>query len=95
MFASGLVEETAALLTAGYPAQLKALQTIGYREVIRMLRGECSFTAALADLQQATRRYAKRQLTWFRADPEIIWVDSLSDSDNMLKLIEQFHKEET
>jgi len=95
MFASGLVEETAALLAAGYPSQLKALQTIGYREVIRMLRGECSFTAALADLQQATRRYAKRQLTWFRADPEIIWVDSLSDSDNMLKLIEQFHKAET
>jgi len=57
-----------------------------------MLRGECSFQAALAEVQQATRRYAKRQLTWFRADPEIIWVDSLSESDKINKLIEQFHK---
>jgi len=94
MFASGLVEETAALLDAGYSAQLKALQTIGYREATRMLRGECSLQTALAEVQQATRRYAKRQLTWFRADAEIIWVDSLAESDKINKLTEQFHKAE-
>jgi tRNA dimethylallyltransferase len=91
MFASGLIEETAALLAAGYLPQLKALQTIGYREVIRLVQGECSSSEALAGVQQATRRYAKRQLTWFRADAEIIWVDSLSDSANIMKLIEKFH----
>lgn len=91
MFASGLIEETAALLAAGYAPQLKALQTIGYREAVRLLHGECTRQEALAEVQQATRRYAKRQLTWFRADPEIIWVDSLSDSGKINKLMEQFH----
>jgi tRNA dimethylallyltransferase len=91
MFAAGLVEETVALLAAGYTPQHKALQTIGYREATRLLAGECTRQEALADVQQATRRYAKRQLTWFRADPEIIWVDSLSDSGKINKLMEQFH----
>ena len=90
MLAGGLVEETAALLTAGYAPQLKSLQTIGYREAVRLLQGECSRDQALLELQQATRRYAKRQLTWFRADSEIIWVDSLSDFDNIKMLMAQF-----
>ena len=93
MLAGGLLEETAALLAAGYGSQLKALQTIGYREAVRLLNGECTRDEALADLQQATRRYAKRQLTWFRADSEIIWVDSLSDFDNIKMLMAQFHAE--
>lgn len=91
MLAQGLVEETAALLAAGYPPQLKTLQTIGYREALRLLRGECTAPAALQELQQATRRYAKRQLTWFRGDGEVIWVDSVTDSDKLAKLIDRFH----
>jgi tRNA dimethylallyltransferase len=91
MFADGLLEETAALLAAGYAPQLKALQSIGYREAVRVLQGECSVPTALAEVQQATRRYAKRQLTWFRADTENIWVDSLLDFDKIKKIIEQFH----
>lgn len=91
MFAEGLVAETRALLDAGYGPELKSLQTIGYREAVRLLQGVCSQTEALADLQQATRRYAKRQLTWFRADSEMIWVDSLRESDRIQMLIDQFH----
>ena len=91
MFAHGLVEETAALLAAGYPSHLKALQTIGYRESLRLLGGECTAAEALQELQQATRRYAKRQLTWFRADSEVIWVDSTTESAKIQKLIDQFH----
>lgn len=90
MFAGGLIEETERLL-ATYSPHLKTLQTIGYREALRLLQGDCTRAQALAELQQATRRYAKRQLTWFRADPEIIWVDSLSDSDKILTLIAQFY----
>ena len=56
MFAAGLVEETAGLLAAGYAPQLKALQTIGYREAVRLLAGGCTRQEALADVQQATRR---------------------------------------
>ena len=91
MLAGGLVEETAALLKAGYAAELKSLQAIGYRETVRLLCGTLSPDAALVELQQATRRYAKRQLTWFRADPQMIWVDSLRESDRIRMLIEQFH----
>ena len=87
----GLPEETAALLTAGYAPQLKALQTIGYREAVRLLTGKCTREEALGELQQATRRYAKRQLTWFRADSEIIWVDSAANFDNIIMLIDKFH----
>jgi len=91
MFAGGLLEETRALLAAGYSAEVKSLQTIGYREAVRLLNGACSPSEALSDLQQATRRYAKRQLTWFRADPQMIWVDSLRESDRIQMLIDQFH----
>ena len=91
MLDGGLIEETAALLAAGYAPHLKALQTIGYREAVRLLAGQCTRDQALADLQQATRRYAKRQLTWFRADSEMIWVDSVANFDNIQMLIDQFH----
>lgn len=91
MLDGGLVEETEALLRAGYDPHLKSLQTIGYRETIRLIEGKVSREGALAELQQATRRYAKRQLTWFRADSEMIWVDSAKDSDKIQTLIDQFH----
>ena len=91
MFAAGLVEETAALLAAGYSPELPALQTLGYRESVRLLQGCCTREQALEELQQATRRYAKRQLTWFRADQELIWVDSTRDSATIAAFIDQFH----
>lgn len=93
MFAGGLVEETATLLAAGYAADLKSLQTIGYREAVRLLTGACTGAEALAELQQATRRYAKRQLTWFRADSGMIWVDSGRSCANIAKLIESFQSQ--
>lgn len=92
MFSGGLLEETEDLLARGYAPELKAMQTIGYREAVKVLRGEITRDQALADLQQSTRRYAKRQLTWFRADPEMIWVDSVADSAKLRKLIWQFYE---
>jgi tRNA dimethylallyltransferase len=91
MFAGGLLEETATLLAAGYAPQLPALQTLGYREAVRVLQGTCTAEQALGELQQATRRYAKRQLTWFRADRQLIWVDSTKDSAKLQTFIDQFH----
>lgn len=91
MLDEGLIAETEALLAAGYDPRLKALQTIGYREVLRLITGKVSREEALAELQQATRRYAKRQLTWFRADSEMIWVDSAKDSDKIQTLMQKFH----
>ncbi len=90
MLDSGLVEETRGL-RARYGDELKALQTLGYREVLKYLRGECGHEKMLSDIQLYTRHYAKRQLTWFRKQPEIIWVDSSWESGRVLRSIEKFY----
>ena len=79
MFSSGLLDEAQSLLDQGFSRELKALQTIGYREAISYLRGESSLAAALDHTQQESRRYAKRQMTWFRKNNSIIMVDSLAE----------------
>jgi tRNA dimethylallyltransferase len=71
----GLVGEVRSLL-AQYDAALGPLQSIGYREIGGHVRGEVTLDAALDAMARATRRFAKRQLTWFRADPTIEWVDA-------------------
>jgi len=71
----GLIDEVRALLRAGYPRTLPALQAIGYREIGGHLEGALSWAEALALVRCNTRAYAKRQLTWFRADPRYQWVD--------------------
>lgn len=91
MFAAGLLEETRALLAQGYAAESKALQTIGYREATACLRGETTEDETIAAIQLATRRYAKRQLTWLRRDKSIIWVDYSRESARILSLIENFY----
>lgn len=91
MFSEGLLQEAQSLLAAGYDPQMKVLRTIGYRQAFALLRGEMSHAEALEDLKRSTRRYAKQQLTWFRHDPEIIWVDSSGDFVTIHELIEEFH----
>jgi len=91
MFTAGLLAETQELLNAGYSPRSKALQTIGYRQAVAVLNGECSEEQAQQDLVRATRRYAKQQLTWFRRDNSIIWLDSLADFVTIHKLIENFY----
>lgn len=89
MLAAGLIEEVEGLCDR-YGADLKSLQTLGYREVLNYLRGDCDREKMLHDIQLYTRHYAKRQLTWFRKDPEIIWVDSFWESGRVLRSIEDF-----
>jgi tRNA dimethylallyltransferase len=79
MFASGLLEEAQSLLNQGFSRELKALRTIGYREAIACLGGESSLQVAIEQTQQESRRYAKRQMTWFRKNNSIIMVDSLAE----------------
>lgn len=93
MFAAGLVEEVENLLHRGSTAELKAMQTIGYRETLRYLAGELSREEAIALIQRESRRYAKRQLTWFRRDNSIIWVDSLRESGRIQAFIDDFYAE--
>ena len=72
MLAQGLLQEVEDLLRR-YPPDLKPLQSLGYRHLRQFLQGERSWEESIAALEADTRRYAKRQLTWFRADPEINW----------------------
>lgn len=90
MFRDGLLDEVRFLLEQGYGPELKAMQTIGYREAILHLQGRLSLDEAVALIQRQSRRYAKRQLTWFRRDKSIIWVDSFVESGKIHKLIEHF-----
>jgi len=67
-----------------------ALSTIGYREIAGFLCGEMSLAEAIVRAKRASRRLAKRQLTWFRADPEIVWHDAARAADEALKLFQNF-----
>lgn len=71
MIESGLVEEAKALLPF---KELNALQTVGYKEIFEYLDGRISLEQAVEEIKKNTRQYAKRQLTWFRKDPEVRWM---------------------
>jgi len=89
MLDEGLVAEVLGLVER-YSADLKALQTLGYREVVRYLDKPHSEQKMLEEIQTASRQYAKRQLTWFRKEAGIIWVDSSTESGRVLRSIEDF-----
>jgi len=73
MIQAGLVNEIKGLIAKGYSLNLKAMQSVGYRHAGLFLQGEMGLDGALALMKRDTRRLAKRQLTWFRADKEIRW----------------------
>ena len=75
MFEQGLLEETRGLLER-YGLDVFPMHSLGYRQVAEHLRGECSLDEAIAHTQQGHRNYAKRQLTWFRRDPEVQWLET-------------------
>jgi tRNA dimethylallyltransferase len=75
MIANGLVEEVHRLLEAGFREALTAAQAIGYKEIVPVLDGLDSLDDAVESIKRSSRRYAKRQLTWFRADPRVMWFD--------------------
>jgi tRNA dimethylallyltransferase len=92
MVKTGLVEETEQLLNKGYSPDLKPMKAIGYRHMINYLKGVWSLEEAIRKLQVDTRRYAKRQLTWFRADKEMIWV-AAGDFKQVLRKVRGFLRE--
>ena len=78
MFETGLVEETAALLQK-YGTDARTLGSLGYRQAVQLLRGELTREQAVQAAQQAHRNYAKRQMTWFRREPDVTWFESFGD----------------
>jgi len=89
MLASGLLEEVKWLLDQGYPSTLKSMRSIGYRHMADYLEGRTPWDECIRLFKRDTRRYAKRQLTWFRADPEIEWVQP-GEIDVMSRKIDLF-----
>ncbi|GFR35562.1 hypothetical protein TCEA9_13740 [Thermobrachium celere] len=80
MFKKGLLEEVKMLIKMGYNKNLQSMQAIGYKEVFDFLEGKLSLEDTIELIKQNTRRYAKRQLTWFRKDKRIYWVDVYNKS---------------
>ena len=74
MLKQGLVEEIQNLLASGIPEKCTAMQAIGYKEFVDTLDGRCTIEEAAAQVQQSSRRYAKRQLTWFRRNKAMNWL---------------------
>lgn len=89
MLANGLIAEVESLLAAGYVRGSIALQSFGYRELIAYLDGDCTYMEAISQLKQNTRRFAKRQLTWFRKDARIAWLDRKSTPDVISHIFEE------
>ena len=83
MIADGLVDEVKALLAGGVEPRREggAMQAIGYKEIVAALRGEMDMETAIALIKQSSRRYAKRQWTWFRHDPRVQWFDFTEYAD--------------
>ena len=74
MLEAGLLSEIKGLLNRGIPKNCTAMQAIGYKEFLEALAGNCTIEAAADQVRQSSRRYAKRQLTWFRRNPAIHWL---------------------
>lgn len=85
MMDAGLVDEVKGLLDRGLREGITAPQAIGYKEIVAALDGECDLDEAVAAIKQATRRYAKRQRTWFRKDERIHWLDADAIHDGAVR----------
>jgi len=94
MVAGGLVAEVRTLIDAGYSPDQPPLSTIGYKQIAAYLRGEIALDDAVAQARQESRRLAKRQLTWFRREPQIVWLDPERGAQDALALFGKFFRRE-
>jgi len=82
MFAAGLLQEARTLLACYGP--IKALDSLGYRQAVSILIKGISEKVAIAEAQQGHRNYAKRQMTWFRREPEVHWLEGFGDAEDVI-----------
>ena len=98
MIRDGLVEEVQALLDEGIPREATSMQGLGYKEIASYLAGEIPLEEAIRILKRDTRHFAKRQLTWFRRERDVIWIkkeDFDHDEDRILAFMEEKIRERT
>lgn len=87
MIENGLIDEVKKLSEMGYTPDMQSMKGIGYKELLHYLNGEISLNTAVEQIKQGSRNYAKRQLTWFRKDPRVKWVN-MDDFDSKEKAVE-------
>lgn len=87
-FARGVVDEVKAILASGVPAEAHPFTGLVYRQVLELLRGDRDEAATRALIVQENRRYARRQLIWFRKEPNLLWLDSAGEKPETLRLAE-------
>jgi tRNA dimethylallyltransferase len=93
MVERGLLKEVEGLIARGYGADLKPMQGLGYKQTLRFLAGETPWDEAIRQIKRDTRHFARRQGTWFKADPEIQWYDPEVDREKILAHVRAFWKE--
>jgi len=81
MMKAGFITEVKNLLKMGYNPELNSLDSLGYREIISLLNGKISYSEMVEEVKKNTRRFAKKQLTWFRKDTRIQWIDMHTSID--------------
>ncbi|HBO84828.1 MAG: tRNA (adenosine(37)-N6)-dimethylallyltransferase MiaA [Deltaproteobacteria bacterium GWC2_42_11] len=89
MVDNGLINEVKGLIDMGYSPESKAMQALGYREAAKYLNGKLTFENMAYEIKKNTKRYAKRQITWFNKEPDIRWVDA-NDINAMVSMIRGF-----
>ncbi|MDF2800578.1 MAG: hypothetical protein K0S61_481 [Anaerocolumna sp.] len=88
MLEAGLIEEVKSLLNTGCTKDMVSMQGLGYKEIISYLHEECSLEEAIYLLKRDTRHFAKRQLTWFKREKEVTWIDKNEYNDNDDKILD-------
>jgi len=91
MVNDGLIDEVKTLFDKGYSADLNALNTVGYKEIIAYLNNEITKETAISEIQKNTRRFAKRQMTWFRKFAPDHWI-TYSKEPNLREIVEEAKK---
>ena len=93
MFEAGLVGETRCLLQK-YSHNSRPLESLGYKQAVQLIRGQLDEASAIRAAQQAHRNYAKRQMTWFRREPDVVWMEGFGDESSVQGIaIEQVRRQ--
>ena len=90
MVETGLLQEVEALMAMGYGSELKPMQSLGYKEMVQFLSKRVGWDEAIRQIKRDTRHYAKRQWTWFKADPEVCWRDVSIDRERIFREVKSF-----
>jgi len=89
MLEQGLVNEVSALLDAGVPTSAVSMQGLGYKEIVSYLKGECTLEEAVYVLKRDTRHFAKRQITWFKREEDVLWLNRPDFEQSEKKILDE------